>query len=157
MWEGRGFRRRRTKGERGKENREDGARTRTADKGHIETGIYILNKRGSRGDKKQGRRKVWRGEEKTNHERGQQTQMAGQGARQTDRRVKAVQVRQRGGEERWAWRWLLLPAETLCSLWVWACQAILLFLSPSQHPLLLLSFHLPALRTATTISPVCYY
>lgn len=54
-------RRRRTKAERGKENREveDRARTRTADKGHVKTGIYIQNKRGSRGDKKkQGRMKA---------------------------------------------------------------------------------------------------
>lgn len=56
---GKGFRtrRRRTKGER-RENRggEERARTRTADKGHIKTGIYILNKRGSQSDKEQGRR-----------------------------------------------------------------------------------------------------
>lgn len=58
-------RRQRTKGERGKESREveDRARTRTADKGHIKTGIYILNKRGSQGDKKHGRKKVVMGGE----------------------------------------------------------------------------------------------
>lgn len=58
--EGEGFRTRRTKGERGKESGEveDRARTRTADKGHIKTGIYIVNKRGSWGDRKQGTGKV---------------------------------------------------------------------------------------------------
>lgn len=54
------MRRRRTKGERPKENREveDRARTRTEDKGHTKTGIYILDTRGSQDDKKQGRSKV---------------------------------------------------------------------------------------------------
>jgi len=37
---------------------EDKMRTRTADKGHIETGKYILNKRGPQDDKKPGKRKV---------------------------------------------------------------------------------------------------
>lgn len=59
-WKALRVRRRRTRGERGKENRgvEDRAGTRTADKGRIKAGIYILNKRGSRGDKNQGRRKA---------------------------------------------------------------------------------------------------
>lgn len=44
-----------------------------------------------------GKRRRRREEKKTNHKRGQPTQMAGRGARQTDRRVKAVQERQTGG------------------------------------------------------------
>lgn len=46
--------------QRTKEDREveDRAKTRTTDKGHIKTGIYILNTRGSQDDKKQGKSEV---------------------------------------------------------------------------------------------------
>lgn len=53
------------------------AKTRTAEKGHITTGIYMLYQRGSWGDTKQVSRTVWwRREKKTNHKKGQQTKMA---------------------------------------------------------------------------------
>lgn len=108
---------------------------------------------------KGGAKQRWqRGEKKTRHQRGRQTQMAGQGARQSDRRVKAVQ-RRRGSTK---------AGGGGCVVVVVAPSGAVMFavsLGLSDHP----SLPLPASTAAphpllycflcppSTISPVRYY